>query len=68
MAKEKLDGWNEYNDGVFCMVEPEDTMKAGKSVDANSFNCDNSFILNMSLLQLRLLRIEYQLILFPASC
>ena len=68
MEKEKLNGWNERNNSIFCSIETDEDPEDILDDDTNSFNYDKSFIYTLSVLRYRLMKIEYHLIIFQASC
>lgn len=68
MEKEKLDGWNEPNNNIFCSIETDEVPEDILDDDTNSFDCEYSLRLTLLQLRLRLMKIRYHLILYQASC
>ena len=68
MEKEKLDGWNEPNNNIFCSIEADDDSVDSLDGDTNIFNREYSMLYTLAHLRLRMKKLQYHLILFPASC
>lgn len=68
MEKEKLEGWNERNNSIFCSIEADDDTVDSLDDDTNSFNHEYSLLYTLVHLRLRMKKIEYHMIIFPAFC
>ena len=68
MEKEKLDGWNERNNSIFCSIEADEDTEDSLDDETNSFNQEYSMLYTLAHLRLRLMKIKNHLILFQASC
>jgi len=68
MENEKHKGWNECNRNIFCSIEADDVTKDCWDSDTNSFNCEYSMLYTLAHLEFRMKKIEYQLMLFQATC